>query len=96
MTTVIKLGLITIMMPIMGLKKWIKMKTLFLLVLVPITLLANTMECKSTLTLFDKSLKQNKPISDGLLMMTIVYCEDLPEYNQILTQMMNILDSTEN
>ena len=71
------------------------MKTLFLLVLVPITLFANTMECKSALTLFDKSVKQKKPISDGLLMMTIVYCEDVPQYSQILTQMVDILNTTE-
>ena len=71
------------------------MKTLFLLVLVPITLLANTMECESVLTLFDKSIQQKKPISDGLLMMTIVYCEDIPQYSEVLTQIMNILDTAE-
>ena len=71
------------------------MKTLFILVLVPMIVLANTMECVSVLTLFDKSVKQKKPISDGLLMMTIVYCEDEPEYRQVVTQMMNILDTAE-
>ncbi len=71
------------------------MKTLFLLALVHITLFANTMECESVLTLFDKSVKHEKPISDGLLMMTIVYCEDVPEYRQVLTQMMNMLDTAE-
>ncbi len=71
------------------------MKTLFLLVLVPMTLWANTMECESALTLFDKSVQQNKPISDDLLMMTIVYCEDIPQYRQILTQMMKILETAE-
>lgn len=71
------------------------MKALFLLVLVQITLFANTMECESVLTLFDKSVKQEKPISDGLLMMTIAYCEDIPQYGQVITQMMNILDTAE-
>lgn len=71
------------------------MKTLFLLVLVQITLFANTMECESVLTFFDKSVKQEKPISDGLLMMTIAYCEDVPQYRQVITQMMNILDTAE-
>lgn len=71
------------------------MKTLFLLMLVPITLFANTMECESVLTLFDKSVKQEKPISDALLMMTIVYCEDIPQYRQVLAQMMYILDTAD-
>jgi len=71
------------------------MKALFLLVLVQITLFANTMECESVLTLFDKSVKQEKPISDGLLMMTIAYCEDIPQYGQVITQMMNILETAD-
>ena len=71
------------------------MKTLFLLVLVQITLFASSMECESVLTLFDKSVKQEKPISDGLLMMTIAYCEDIPQYRQVITQMMNILETAE-
>lgn len=71
------------------------MKTLFLLVLVSITLFANTMECESVLTLFDKSVKQEKPVSDALLMMTIVYCEDVPQYRQVLAQMMHILDTAD-
>ncbi len=71
------------------------MKRLFLLVLVPMTLWANTVECESALILFDKSIQQKKPISDGLLMMTIVYCEDIPQYRQVLTQMMKILDTAE-
>ena len=71
------------------------MKTLFLLVLVSITLFANTMECESMLTSFDKSVKQGKSISDGLLIMTIVYCEDVPEYREVITQMMNVLDTAE-
>lgn len=70
-------------------------KTLFALVLVPMTLWANTVECESALTLFDKSIQQNKPITDGLLMMTIVYCEDIPQYREVLTQMMNILETAE-
>ena len=53
------------------------------------------MECKSVPTLFDKSVKEEKPISDGIFMMTIVYCEDVPEYRQVLTQMVNILDTVE-
>lgn len=72
------------------------MKTLFLLLLVPITLFANTMECESALTLFDKSVKQEKPTSDALLMMTIVYCEDIPpQYRQVLAQMMHILETAD-
>jgi hypothetical protein len=71
------------------------MKTLFLLVLVPITLYANAMECESVLTLFDKSVKQEKPISDGFFMMTIVYCEDIPQYRQVLAQMMHILETAD-
>lgn len=71
------------------------MKTLCLLVLVQITLFANNLECKSVLTQFDKSVTQKKPISDGLLMMTIVYCEDIPQYSQVLTQMIKILESAE-
>lgn len=69
------------------------MKTLFLLMFIQITLCANTMECESALTSFDKSVQQKKTVSDGLLMMTIVYCEDLPQYRQVLTHMMNILDT---
>ncbi|UPT78493.1 hypothetical protein MN086_04930 [Sulfurovum sp. XGS-02] len=71
------------------------MKTLFLWILIPITLWSNTMECESSLTLFDKSVQQKKPISDGLLMMTIVYCEDIPQYRQVLTQMIKILDTAQ-
>jgi len=71
------------------------MKTLFLLMLVQITLVANTMECESALTSFDKSVKQKETVSDGLLMMTIVYCEDLPQYSQVITHMMNKLDTIE-
>ena len=71
------------------------MKKLFLLALVPIALFANTMECESVLTLFYNSVKQEKPISDTLLMMTIVYCEDVPEYRHVFTQIMNILDTAE-
>ena len=71
------------------------MKTLFLLILVPIILVANTRECESALTKFDKSVKQKKTVSDGLLMMTIVYCEDLPQYRQVLMHMMDKLDSGE-
>ncbi len=71
------------------------MKTLFLLMLIQITLVANTMNCESALTTFDKSVQQKKAVSDGLLMMTIVYCEDVPQYRQVLTHMMNKLDTIE-
>lgn len=71
------------------------MKTLFLLVLVQITLFANSVECKEALALFDFSIKQEKPITDGLLVMTIAYCQDIPQYGQVLTQMMNILETSE-
>ncbi len=71
------------------------MKTLFLLMLIQITLVANTMNCESALTTFDKSVQQKKAVSDGLLMMTIVYCEDAPQYRQVLTHMMNKLDTIE-
>ncbi len=71
------------------------MKTLFLLMLIQITLVANTMNCESALTTFDKSVQQKKDVSDGLLMMTIVYCEDVPQYRQVLTHMMNKLDTIE-
>jgi len=71
------------------------MKALLLMVLVQITLFANAVECESALTLFDFSIKQEKPISDGLLIMTIAYCEDVPQYGQVLTQMMNMLETRE-
>lgn len=66
-----------------------------LIFLLPLTLFANNMECESVLTLFDNSIQQGKPISDALLMMTIAYCEDIPQYEQVLSQMMYILDTTE-
>ncbi|MBT8348662.1 MAG: hypothetical protein HKP62_04355 [Sulfurovum sp.] len=71
------------------------MKKLLSFILIQITLSASTMECESVLTFFDKSVKQEKPITDGLLMMTIVYCEDIPQYRQVLTQMINILETSE-
>lgn len=71
------------------------MKALLLLVLVQISLFANAQECESALTLFDFSIKQEKPISDGLLMMTIAYCEDVPQYGQVITQIMNMIETTE-
>ncbi len=71
------------------------MKTLFLLMLVQIALFANTSECESALNLFDESIKHEKPISDRLFMMTIAYCEDLPQYKQLLVVIMDMLDTAE-
>lgn len=71
------------------------MKTLLLLLLIQVAVFADTVECKAALALFDFSIKQQRPITDAQLMMTIAYCEDIPQYGQVLTQMMNMLETTD-
>jgi len=59
------------------------------------TLFSNDVDCESVLTLFDYSIKRERPITDAQLMMTIAYCQDHDQYEEIILQMAYMLETTE-
>ena len=70
------------------------MKTLILVLLLALPLLADNMECETALNTFQFNVEQSYPITDELLITAIYTCEDIADYEGLLNTMMLMLETT--
>lgn len=70
------------------------MKTLILALVLASPLFANYMECETELSLFHSNIEQSKPITDKQLITAIIICEDITEYEGLVSIMKLMLETT--
>lgn len=70
------------------------MKTLIIILLLASPLLADNMECETALNTFQFNIEQSYPITDELLITAIYTCEDIADYEGLISTMILMLETT--